>query len=260
MSQHIPVQGPLLDGVTIEHGPADLGARFFLAADNLLGLRGITLSFATFEELMAINAANKDTWLPLLPAFDPACCDLSPERAFCWLGRDATGKVVVTQACRLFDWPRTNFFEEAATLRLMYDNPDRDKRPGEVAVMTAEGTRAITGRVAYSGAVWWHPSRRGSELPALMSRLSRYYAHSRWNVGFATGIMSEKVMKGGLSAKTGHPHIDWALAMSNTRWGEAYMGVLWMNQQELVEDVAHYMPMLDTQVDRVVEERRAQQN
>lgn len=261
MSVLAPTDGRFLDGLTVKHGPARQLGEFFLAADDMLHRHGISLSFATFDELMAVNAANSDSWLPLLPAFDPACCNLSPDRAFCWLGRDTAGKVVVTQAGRLFDWHDTSFYDAAGSLRLMYDDPDRDRRPGESAVITAEKTRVITGRVAYSGAVWWHPSRRGSQLPALMSRLSRLYALTTWDVDFASGIMSAEVFGGGLARKTGHFNVDWSLSMANTRWGDFRWAILWMTRQELEKEVSAYVASLaGTEVDAVVKKRRADQN
>ena len=258
MTHPAPTSGLFLDGATVHHGPKALLGQFFLAADDLLRQHGIALSFATFDELMRVNAENADSWLPLLPAFDPACCDLSPGRAFCWLGRDTSGRVIVTQASRIFDWRHTSFYDEARTLRLMYDRPERDKRPGEVATVTAEKTRGISGCVSYSGAVWWHPSRRGTRLPALMSRLCRLYALTLWNTDFATGVMSAQVFHGGLAKKTGHFNVDWSLDMTNTRWGDARWAILWMTKSELESDTSAYLVQLAGKVDTVVEQRRAQ--
>ena len=42
----------LLDGITLDYGPADLLGRFFLKADAALRARGILLSFATLDELV----------------------------------------------------------------------------------------------------------------------------------------------------------------------------------------------------------------
>ena len=85
---------PWLDQVDIGYGPADLLGRFFLAADTALRERGVTLSFATFDELMAANRANSDTWRPILSIFDPAVSDISPEASLALIGRNAAGEIV----------------------------------------------------------------------------------------------------------------------------------------------------------------------
>src|ERR1051325_3761749 len=81
--------GSWLSAITINHGPAELLGRFFLKADEALQARGITLSFGTFDELVATNAANTDTWHPLIPLFNPKNGPLTPDKSLCLLGRDA---------------------------------------------------------------------------------------------------------------------------------------------------------------------------
>ena len=58
---HDPTRPSWLSEVTVEHGPADVLARFFLKADEAARERGVTLSFGTFDELVATNAANTTT-------------------------------------------------------------------------------------------------------------------------------------------------------------------------------------------------------
>lgn len=141
----------LLDGITLDFGPVDLLGRFFLRADAAARARGIELSFAPFDELVAVNRRNSDTWRPLVTVFDPTFGALHPENCFALLGRDHSGAVVATQAARLFDWTNTNFADEATSLRLFYPDPSADKLPAERIDVTAPNARELFGRVAYSG-------------------------------------------------------------------------------------------------------------
>src|SRR5215470_646730 len=149
----IPPNGsPLLARLAIDHGPADLLDRFFRHADAAARVLGVTLSFADLSELIVVNEQNRDSWLPLFPTYDIRCNTISPDEAFCILGRDRSGKVVATHAGRLFNLEFSNFHELAQSLRLMYEHPGRSRRPGETCKVTARAARAIAGRVVFSGA------------------------------------------------------------------------------------------------------------
>jgi hypothetical protein len=78
--------------------------------------RGISL--ATFDELLAVNEQNRDSWRPLVGVFDPRLNMLEPSSSYCILGRNELGEVVSTQAARLYAWRQTNFHDEATSLRL----------------------------------------------------------------------------------------------------------------------------------------------
>lgn len=129
---------PLLGKLTIDHGPAELLDRFFQHADAAARARGLMLSFGDMAELIEVNEANRDSWLPLFPTYDIRCNTIRPEEAFCILGRDRGGKVVATHAGRLFNLRFSNFHDLAQSLHLMYEHPDRSKRPGETCEVTAK--------------------------------------------------------------------------------------------------------------------------
>ena len=65
-----------LGDVVIDKGPRDLLGRLMLKVDTDLREKGVVVSFATFEELVAVNKANAASWSPLLPLFDPAESDV----------------------------------------------------------------------------------------------------------------------------------------------------------------------------------------
>ena len=60
-----------LSELRMEHGPVDLVRRFLRYADALNRRQGVVLSFASLEELRAVNQRNLDSWKPLLSIFDP---------------------------------------------------------------------------------------------------------------------------------------------------------------------------------------------
>jgi len=185
--------GSWLSAITIDHGPAELLGRFFLRADEALQARGITLSFGTFEELVATNAANTDTWHPLIPLFNPNSGPLAPDKAFCLLGRNDEGDVVATQAARLYQWPDTSFFYEAESLRLFYADPARSKQANEKCVVTAPSTKFVSGNVVFSGGGWYRRDYRKLSLSVILPRISRVLAFARWNSDYTISIMAEKV-------------------------------------------------------------------
>src|SRR3984893_14481714 len=141
-----------ITGLVINHGPAECLGRFMLAADTAARARGVLLSFAGLDEWVLTTGANSQSWRPLLPVFDPNCGLFAPTSAFCLLGRNDAGEVVVTQAARFFDWQGTTLHEEASSLRLLYREPDAWRREGEAIEVTAASARTITGKVAYNGA------------------------------------------------------------------------------------------------------------
>ena len=253
--------GSWLSEITVNHGPADRLGRFFLKADEALQARGITLSFGTFEELVATNAANTDTWHPLIPLFNPKNGPLAPDKAFCLLGRDTAGDVVATQAARLYQWPNTSFFYEAESLRLFYADPARFKQANETCVVTAPSTKFVSGNVVFSGGGWYRRDYRKLSLSVILPRISRALAFARWNSDYTISIMAEKVIKGGMAERCGYTNVDWDLVWTDSPVGaNVRCGFVWMERQQLLKDLGETLARFDDpgpQVDRRVNERRA---
>jgi hypothetical protein len=105
----------------------------------------VTLSFATLDDLVVINRGNRDTWLPLIPIFDPAMGGTTAETGFVLLGRNSAGEVVATQAARLYDWPATCFHDEAASLRMFYADPAPALAEGAVTSQRSPRAKAGAG-------------------------------------------------------------------------------------------------------------------
>jgi hypothetical protein len=251
------IGSPLLARLVINHGPADLLGRFFRHADTAAHALGVTLSFAEMAELIEVNEQNRDSWLPLFPTYDVRCNSIGPDDAFCIVGRDERGNVVATHAGRLFNLKLSNFHDLAQSLHLMYDHPDRSKRPGETCKVTAKAAHSIAGSVVFSGAAWYHPSYRGRGLSRIVPILSRAYAFTHWNLDYLVAMMSEGVVRGGMTERTGYTNIDWDISVSNSPLGDVRFAFMWMEPHQLLQDVAKFVVRSERQTPDALLQRRA---
>jgi hypothetical protein len=251
----------LITDITVEHGPVDLLGRLFLKADSAARARGVALSFGTYEELVAVNAKNSATWKRIISMYDPRYCPrgLAPDRAFCILGRDSRGEVVATHAARFYDVDESDtLYDVATSSRMFYDDPEGMKLPGERCEVSASIARTIRGRVLINGAVWYHPAYRKRELAMIIPRAARAFAFTKWKIGYSMGLVVEAATNGGVIDSLGYPHREWELRLYNSTSGNVRCCFAWMNADELVRDMQSWLTGFDAQVDRGVEDRRAQ--
>lgn len=234
-----------LTDIRIDYGPREELARFFLMADTALRDKGVSLGFGTFEELLETNRRNRDSWLPIVPSYDPAngLCDL--DEGYVLIGRNTAGEVVVAQGTIIFDWTGTNFKDEAESMRIFYASPEHRSRPQERCIVTAPSAATISGRVALHGAAWWHPNVRGRLLGALVARVSRLYAYARWKTDLSLAINSEKLIAGGFPRRNGYQHIEHGVAFRNFEMGDYDGGIVWITEDELFVELSRFMSDLD---------------
>jgi len=236
----------LLTDIRIDFGPQDVLGRFFLLADYALRESGVTLGFGTFDEVVETNRTNRDTWRPLLSTFDPRNGLMDPDWAYALIGRNAQGKIVTAQAGRVFDWRHTNFTEQAQGLRLFFDNPAVKARSGEICTVTAPSASRLGGIAAFSGAGWWHPSVRGKVLGALLARVSRAYAYTRWQTDLTTAVMSTGLIEKGFAKQNGHRHVESGFALRNFEVGDYDGAVVWITADENLEDLVQFSAELES--------------
>lgn len=241
-----------LSELQIECGPIDKLHRFFLYADTLNRAQGVTLSFATLKELLAVNEANRDSWKPLLPVFNPTTNTVRPDDVFCLLGRNADGEVVSAQAARLFDWEGTNLKQEAESLRWFYDDPQTSKRPGEGCIVTAPSAPHITGRVAFLGAVWYRPDYR-KRMPTLVDlRVGPYYAMAKWRPDSFILIMVESLATKGLAPRFGREP-EWEILFSNNiSFGDSRLALLSSSYDEASALFGNFMDRNQAEIEAVL--------
>ena len=254
-------QPHLITDITVEHGPVDLFGRFFLLADTAVRQRGVTLSFGSFEELLAVNQKNRDSWGIMTSMYDYRCCPdgLAPDKAFCMLGRDVNGNVVATHAARLYDLGDRSMQEVGDAMLLHHDDPARTKQPGESIEVTAPAAKSIKGKLLINGGVWYHPRYRKRQLSMIIPRIARIYAYTRWKIDRSMGLTMEGPTAGGVIDSLGYPHREWGLQISNAQNGSPRCCLAWMDAGELLADLRGFLAGFDTQAYVGVDDRRAQQ-
>jgi hypothetical protein len=252
-----PPRPSLINEIVVDHGPRDLLGRFFLKADTVARDRGITLSFGTFDDLVETNARNAASWHPLIPLFDPKNGSLTDDSAFCLVGRNPQGDIVATQAARLYRWPDTSFYEEARSLRLFYADPARMKMPKERCEISAESTKFVSGNVCFSGGGWYRRDYRKLNLSAILPRISRALAFTRWRTDYTVSVIAEKVIQGGMADRSGYTNVDWDLRMYDAPPGTVRCAFVWMETNQLLSDLADFLVGFDAQVDVGIDQRRA---
>jgi hypothetical protein len=242
MQEPLPRSGRLPAHLKIKYGPVGLLGRFFLWADTAARDRGVTLSFASLQDLAEANRGNSDTWRPLVPVFDEALGGVTPETAFVLIGRNKHGEVVTTQAARIYDWPGTSLKDEAASLRMFFADPDAAFARGDHCKITTPIAEKISGRVVFSGAVWYRRDFRGKDLATIQSRIARAYAFTCWNSDFTIGMMANAVIAGGLAERAGYTKIEHScIELVASPLGEMRCGLGWMQSDELLADLAAIM-------------------
>jgi hypothetical protein len=234
--------GPsFISNLVIDHGPAELLGKFVLAADTEARRCGVFLSFAEMGELVAANKANSATWRPLLPIFDPKCSRFDAESAFCLLGRNDAGEVVLTQAARFFDWRETSFYDEATSLRLFYHDPPSLRGGSETIEVTAPSAHLISGRIAFTGAHWCRPDFRERGLTAITPRIARALAIARWDVEIACTIMAKDIYTRGVARRAGYFNSEWAVELKNTPTGTFPAALLWSARSGIIADLEDFL-------------------
>ena len=246
MQEPLPKSGRLPTQLKIKHGPVGLLGRFFLWADTAARERGVTLSFGSLQDLVEVNKTNSSTWRPLVPLLDEAVGGVTPETAVVLIGRNKDGEIVATQAARFYDWSDSSLRREATSLRMFYADPDAAFARGDRCEINTPVAEKITGRVVFSGGIWYRRDFRGKDLGTILPRISRAYAFTRWNSDFTIGMMADAVIAGGLAERAGYTKLEhggFELVVSPL--GAMRGGLGWMPSDELLADLAAIMDRVE---------------
>ena len=251
-----------LSDVVIDFGPRDVLGRLFLKADTELRKRGIFLSFAEFDELVAVNKANSDSWAPMVTVLDPEFSDISEDNGFAMIGWNDRGAAVCTTAARLIDLGSSTLKVEAESLRLFYKDPEIVRRPSEHVELTAPTAATMMGRIIYGGATWYRPDFRGMGIMGVLSTLARGVGLSRWPAAPVITFMSEGLVGAGVPARCHFPNVEWSVTLANTPVvpDGIYKGaLLWAEEDHLLNVLHSFVAsgMGNTKVDQIVQQRAA---
>ena len=250
----------VLDQIEITRDPRDLLARFFLKAVAAVAARGIALEFATFDELLAVNKANSDTWKPITTSFHPQLGGVDETNGLVVFGRNAKGEVVATQATRLFDWRKTTLRQEAESMRLFYANPERDMRRDEACLVNSPEAGAISGNIALCGAIWYRPDYRGIGLASVIPRFTRAASFVRWEIDEFIALVTAENTAKAFSQRTGFGATSGSITFRNHEIlpGKDFETRLArLRPMQLVDDLFGFMLDFSAQVDPAVNQRRA---
>jgi hypothetical protein len=249
MQNHQTQRSTLFSQVTLKHGPVGTLGRAILAAEQLALSKGVRLSFTTPEELLAVNEANRATWLPLISVFDVRFNNFDGNNAFFILGHDKAGEVVACQAGRIYEMDGTNFKDECESMRMFYTDPDSMKLPGEKWVVSSLAAKGTTGRVCFSGAAWYRRDFRGVGLVEYLPRLSRALAKGLWDTDVTVTVMAENNVKKTVYPRNGYRNSEWAVEATNGRMGTLRYAFLWSKTDEMIEDLEQFLGHLATEGD-----------
>lgn len=242
----------LPDQITVDHGPRETLARFFLAADKAARDRGVSLTLSTdFELLREVNARNSGSWHGLAPAFDIAYGGINPGNGFWIIGTDADGQIVTTQAARYFDLGDESLADYLSSLRLFYPDPERQKHPGESCAVTAPSAARISGRIVFSGSGWVHPEYRRRHMMLILPRISRALALTKWDTSHTISLVNMKLVQNGVAAAYGYRNIEPGIEWLNSSVSARYEGALvWMGREEQLSDMMAFPAQLEAAEDK----------
>jgi hypothetical protein len=192
-----------------------------------------------FDELLAVNECNRESWDPLMPQFHPRYFDAQRTPAFWLKGTDRFGKVIAARAYRRFDLPEGQTLHDSLIdLSLFYDDPTK-ARPGEFLESEAAMPRSVSGSFSLTGALWIHPEARRRGLATLIWPIGRAVTYDLWDVPFLFGLV-EDVAK--MRSVLGFENIE-----TGIRWSGSYVApeirfsLVWWTRDRIANDVNRFL-------------------
>ena len=244
----------LLDRLDVVCEPRETLGQVLSAACDAMHRHGIRMTLGTFDELMAVNAANQDSWFPIHTAFRSDIGGANDASGIVVLGRDRSGTVVTAHAVRLFDWRATNLKTEAEALRIFYADPKPALEAGERCTIHADDASSLTGRCAYIGGLWCHPHYRGRGRVRLITAITRAMALARWGFDYLVGLMSADNMAKDFHGRTGMANVlapGGTLTNSPTHpHGDIDFAIAYLTAMQLVDELVKLLLDLTCEDDR----------
>ena len=252
--------GDILEQIEITRDPRDMLARFFLKAVAAAAARDITFEFGTFDELLAVNEANRDSWRPLTTSFHPDMGCMNDDNGLVILGRNSKGEVVATQSTIYYDWRKTTLKEEAESLRLFYGEPAKHKRANEACIVNTPEAADITGDIVLSGAIWYRPDYRGIGLANIVPRFTRAISYLQWDIDEFVALVTHENTKKQFSQRTGLGETAGSIIVRDHSIlpGQDFETRLArITPLQLIDDLFGFMLDFSSEIDTGVNKRRA---
>jgi hypothetical protein len=234
--------GTLLDQIELKHGPIALLGRFFLLAEQAARDRGVYLQLHTDMASLAETYPEvmPGRRFPVLPIFDPAHSDLSPDNAFWISGHDDSGRIVATQGARLFDMTQSTVEREFVSMRPFFAKPEPHLASGTRCLVDCPPASDISGRVIYSGCAIYHPKVRGCGISGILPRISRALAYSTWNSDYTISLVEPILVTKKVHLSYGYSRHSPSIQLRGTNRGDVDFELIWMPTSEMLEDVSLY--------------------
>jgi hypothetical protein len=228
----------IIGGYTIRHEPrGDLG-RFFLRADQLFLNAGIRLRSIDPIELVRINEANRETWLPLISTLDYREFPMGGDEFLAIAGYNQAGDAVATIATRRFDMRQSTLRNEAESLRLYHGAQAAEKRATTTLILTAPSGDSISGDVSYLGGLWIHPNARKLGITRLLPKLVRYLSYSQQPFDFEVGFAMANIAPGYVNIGYASQAVERGFSYE-IKGAYAYDGVLaWLSRDYMLTTLA----------------------
>lgn len=103
----------------------------------------------------------------IYPVFDPERSDVCKQTGFVVRGEDRAGRVVHTQAFRLWNLENSNLTQHFERHIRLYCAPDDPKMVPGNTVVSATNCSSVIGRAVYHGQLWLHQDWRGQEIAGM---------------------------------------------------------------------------------------------
>ena len=222
-----------IDAVTINHGPTQFLARFFLDAHEAALQHGLRLTLESdIRDLLEVNERHLPHWYPLPTAFDHRLHDLDETNSVWIAARDADGTPIGVVANRSYDWDSTSLRDELHAGRLHYGRPERDAPAGEAWRTTVAAASELRGKQAYAGALWFHPDHRGTGFAYVLAHLCYALAWTMWDAEATFSFIQSKPLRRGVVGPMGLTHLEEAVTRRNSPRGDLDLHLGWTPRED----------------------------
>lgn len=250
----LDLQAPLLSQIEAQHGPLSLVGRLLLRAEQEARARDVRLTLEPIEAFAAFMRAEMPQ-APPLPHFRPEPDAFTHSRALCLLGRDPTGRIVATQAVRVYDWSGSTLKAEAESLRMFYGQSA--PQVGAACRATAPSADRISGVVAYSGGGWYAPGYRGIGLSLILPRISRMLALTLWNSQTTISFVEWPLVEKGVVQRYGYINVENGIEIDGMIEAPFKAALVWMDLDYLLNDAESFLEKTRADSGRIDQQRSA---
>lgn len=200
--------------------------------------------FHEYSQLVADHRPEQ----PLGAPFDPTLQGINAENGFWIVGWARDGRLVHTQAMRLFDLGAVRLSDYLVQNFRNFPPAGLDLDMDGSSYLPGPGARRIDGTACYHGEAWLKGGDsgfRGTGLAGALARFALATAVLRWSPDHIFGFMPERHAFRGLVEREGYMHSDpGALIWRRADGADPLRGyMVWMGR----EDLSHLMtlPALD---------------